>query len=165
MLVEEQDKLRDDIIALVKKHGRERQALLPILHAIQRKHHHISDFAMNEIAEQLKLFPSEVQGVVTFYAFFNQKPKGKVIIRLCNGLSCKMAGSERIKHQLENDLGIKMGETTADGKFTLEETSCIGMCDLAPAMLLNETPFTQLNPETVFNIVKQFEASIGQEEI
>lgn len=165
MPVEEQDKVRDDIAALVNQHGRERHALIPILHGIQRKYHFISDFAMNEIAEALQIFPSEVQGVVTFYAFFNRQPKGKVMIRLCNCLSCKMAGGEAVRHQLENDLGMKTGETSKDGLFTLEETSCIGMCDVAPAMLMNDIPFTQLTPETVYDTVKKFAATVGQEEI
>lgn len=160
MSIKEQDHLKNDITEWVVRYGRDRSALIPILHAVQDKYHFISDSAMNEIAEQLGIFPSEVQGVVTFYAFFNRKPKGKTVIHLCNCLSCRMAGGDAVKRQLEKDLGIKVGETRKDGRYTLEETSCIGMCDQAPAMLVNGKPYTQLKPDTVYAVVQHAEKSM-----
>lgn len=165
MFVEEQDILRDEIAKLADQYGRDRSSLLPILREIQYKHHHISPFAMNEVAEQLNIFPSEVEGVVTFYTFFNKKPKGKVIVHLCNCISCKMAGGTAIERQLENDLGIKLGETTPDGMVTLEETSCIGMCDQAPAMLVNGMPYTHLTPEGAYRIIKDCENKVSREDV
>jgi len=165
MAIEEQERIKNEIQALAEKYGRDRSALLPILHDIQHKYHRISDFAMNEIAEALNIFPAEVQGVVTFYAFFNREPKGKIIVRLCNCMSCKMANSDAIQHQLENDLNIKLGETTDDGMVTLEETSCIGMCDQAPAMLVNDQPYTRLTPETAYAIIKEHKQTISKEDV
>jgi [NiFe] hydrogenase diaphorase moiety large subunit len=155
MLVTEQQKLNDALQELAKLHGRKRDALLPILQEVQRRHGHISGYAMQVIADLLGIHPVEVHSVTSFYAFLTVRPQGRYVIRLCRTISCDMAGKERVARQLENDLGIKFGETTPDGKFTLEWANCLGMCDQGPALLVNEQVFTKVTPEQVHDILDE----------
>jgi len=92
--------------------------------------------------------------VVSFYTFLNKTYKSKFVIRLCQTISCDMAGKDRVARQLENDLGITFGETTPDGRFTLEWANCLGMCDQGPALLVNDRVYTRVTPETVHDIVE-----------
>jgi NADH-quinone oxidoreductase E subunit len=153
MLVTERDKLSGELKTLVEAHGRNRSSLIPILQEVQRCYHHISDFAMQTIADMLDIHPVEVYSVVTFYQFLNEEYHGKYVIRLCRTISCDMAGKDRVARQLENDLGIEFGETTPDGNFTLEWANCLGLCDQGPAMLVNDQVFTQVTPERVYDIL------------
>ncbi len=161
MLVTEQERLRDRIRELAKLNGNNRAALIPILQEVQKTHTHISEYAMQEIADQLGIHPVEVYSVVSFYAFLKDKPQGRFIIRLCQTVSCDMAGKDRVARQLMNDLGIDFGQTTADGKFSLEYASCLGMCDQGPAMLINDKVFTHVTPEQVHEILEECRASYG----
>jgi len=162
MLVSEQDKLRQDIDTLVEVYGRTRSALMPVLERIQIKYRHVSPFAMQLIADRLGIHPVEVHGVISFYSFLSEKPKGRYVVRLCRTISCDMAGKSRIARQLENDLGISFGETTKDGVFTLEWTNCVGMCDQGPALLVNERVYTRVTPAQVHEILSECRAIFGQ---
>ncbi len=161
MLVTEQDRLRDDILAWGDAGGGSREALIPLLQRVQQKYGEISDFAMQVIADVLSIHPVEVQSVISFYHFLDLSARGKFIIRLCRTISCDIAGKDRLARQLENDLGISFGETTNDGMFTLEWANCIGMCDQGPAMLINEKVFTRVTPELVHNVLQACRASFG----
>lgn len=154
MLQTERDTLGEEIVALAKQFDNKRSGLLPILQAIQEKYHHISDFAMQEIANLLDIHPVEVYGVVSFYSFLRSETTGKFIIRLCQTLSCDMAGKKNVARQLENELGIAFGETTPDGHFTLEYANCLGLCDQGPAMLVNDVAYTRVTPEKVSEIIR-----------
>jgi [NiFe] hydrogenase diaphorase moiety large subunit len=153
MLETERQTLGNEISRLAEQYGTARSGLLPILQAIQAKYHHISDFAMQEIARLLDIHPVEVYGVVTFYSFLRTETTGRFIIRLCRTISCHMAGKSRVARQLENELGIAFGETTSDGHFTLEYANCLGLCDQGPALLVNDTAFTNVTPEKVHDII------------
>lgn len=153
MLATERETLGKEIIQLAEQYGGDRSGLLPILQAIQSKYNHISDFAMQEIARLLDIHPVEVYGVVTFYSFLRTETTGRFVIRLCQTVSCHMAGKARVARQLENELGIKFGQTTSDGHFTLEYANCLGLCDQGPALLVNDTAFTKVTPETVHDII------------
>ncbi|RKY22441.1 MAG: NADH-quinone oxidoreductase subunit NuoE [Planctomycetota bacterium] len=161
MLESERNLLRKDIAELCEKYGHDRAYLLPILEAVQEKYRHVSDVAMQEIADGLGIHPVEVYSVVTFYAFLSAEPKGNFIIRLCRTISCDMAGKDAIARQLENELGIGFGETTPDGRFTLEWTNCLGMCDQGPAMMVNDVVFTQLTPRKVHEIISECRKQFG----
>jgi len=154
MLRTERETLGEEIVALAEKYDNKRSGLLPILQAIQEKYHHISDFAMQEIARLLDIHPVEVYGVVTFYSFLRTGETGKFVIRLCRTISCDMAGKDGVARQLENELGIKFGETTPDGHFTLEYVNCLGLCDQGPAMLVNDIAYTRVTPEKVHDIIQ-----------
>jgi len=161
MLSTQQDKLMGEIDKLVEAHGNGRDALIPILQDIQKRYHTISDFAMQTVADRLGIHPVEVYGVVTFYAFLNEKYHGRFVIRLCRTISCDMAGKDAVARQLRNDLGVEFGETTPDGRFTLEWANCIGMCDQGPAMLVNDQVFTFVTPEKVHDILAACEKAFG----
>jgi NADH-quinone oxidoreductase E subunit len=156
MLVSEKNTLTQEIESLVEKFGQRRDSLLSILQEVQVSYGHISDFAQQEIARLLDIHPVEVYGVITFYEFLSTKPKGKYIIRLCQTISCDLAGKAAIARTLERELGIKFGETSQDKKYTLEYANCIGMCDQGPALLVNEQVFTKLTPNKVVEVLKKF---------
>ena len=154
-LMTERDKLHSALEELADKHGRDRGALIPILQTVQRKYYHISEYAIQVIADLLGIHPVEVSAVVSFYSFLDFKPKGRFVIRLCRTMCCDMQGKDRVARQLENDLGITFGETTPDGRFTLEWANCIGMCDQGPAMLVNDVVYTRVTPEQVPQIIEE----------
>lgn len=155
MLVEEKNSLTQEIEHLVDIHGNERNALIPILQDIQRTHKYISDFAQQEVARLLDIHPVEVYSVISFYSFLNTEPKGRHIIRLCQTVTCNMAGKQAVAKAIERELGIKFGETTKDNRVTLEYANCLGMCDQGPAMLINDRIYSHLTPETAVNIINQ----------
>ena len=141
---------------LSDKHGREKKSLLPILQGIVEKHNYLTDEAMVEVAKELDISAAEVFGTASFYTFLDTKVRGKYIIRVCKTITCSMKGKGDIIEVLEDMLKIKVGETTADKLFSLLETNCIGWCHKAPAMLINDTPYTELTPEKVVEIIKGY---------
>jgi NADH:ubiquinone oxidoreductase subunit E len=155
MLVFEKNTLLADIEAFVEKYGSGRSALLPILQAIQRKHHYISDFAQQEIAHLMNIHPVEVHSVISFYSFLHEHLQGRNIVRLCRTISCDMSGKTEVEKAVQRELGISFGETTKDHRITLEYTNCLGMCDQGPAMLVNEKVYTKLDPETAIKILNE----------
>ena len=110
---------------------------------------------MTELAESLNISISDVYGVATFYSFLSTKPLGKNVIRICHSLPCYLKNYQTIVEVVEERLGIKPGETTKDGEFSLELTNCIGACDQAPAMMVNDTLHVNLTPTKVLEILKE----------
>lgn len=131
-----------------------RSKLLPVLEEIQSKKGYISDKDMQETADRFGIHPVEVYSVVTFYAFLSSEKKGKHTIRISTCVPCEMAGSKRVVEEFEKQLKIKAGQTTGDGKITLELVSCIGACDQAPAMLVDDEIIGEVTPEKVKKIIK-----------
>jgi [NiFe] hydrogenase diaphorase moiety large subunit len=161
MLVTERERLREELVGLADKHGRQRSALMPILQEVQCRHFRISEYCMQVIADLLDIHPVEVHSVVSFYSFLDEKAQGQFVIRLCRTITCDMAGKEHIARQLQNDLGISFGETTPDGKFSLHWANCLGMCDQGPALLVNDRIFTRVTPEKVHGILEQCRQTFG----
>jgi len=155
MLVLEKNAMTEEIEQLVEKYGKSRSSLLPILQDLQRKHKYIPDFAQQEIARLLDIHPVEVYSVISFYSFLNTHPKGRNIVRLCQTITCDLAGKTGIAKALERELGIKFGETTKDNKFTLEYVNCLGMCDQGPAVLINERVYPKITPEKAVQILNE----------
>ena len=129
---------------------------MPILQAIVQKHNYLTVEAMVEVARELDISAAEVYGTASFYTFLDTQVKGKYVIRICKTITCSMKGKSDIIHTLEEILKIKVGETTADMQFSLVETNCIGWCHKAPAILINEMPYTELTPEKVSEIIKDY---------
>ncbi len=161
MLPHEIGGLNEDIRAWAAESGNTRSALLPLLQKVQRKYNQIPEHAMQVIADQLDIHPVEVYGVVSFYSFLDHAPKGRFIIRLCRTISCDMAGKDRLARQLQNDLGVEFGQTTSDGKFTLEWANCLGMCDQGPALLVNDKVYSGVTPEKVHEIIEEYRKKFG----
>ena len=155
MLVEEKNSLTVEIEQLVEKYGADRSALMPILQDVQSKYKFVSEYAQQEIARLLNIHPVEVYSVISFYAFLNSEPKGRNIVRLCQTITCDLAGKNEVAKAIERELGIKFGQTTKDEKITLEYTNCLGMCDQGPAMLVNDKVYTKLTPEKAVEIINE----------
>jgi NADH:ubiquinone oxidoreductase subunit E len=141
---------------LSDKYGRERQSLMPILQGVVAKHNYLTDEAMVEIARELEISAAEVYGIASFYTFLDTKVRGKYVIRICKTITCSMKGKGEIIQTIEDMLKIKVGETTSDKMFSLIETNCIGWCHKAPAILINEIPYTELTPEKIVEIIKGY---------
>ncbi|MBS2100156.1 NADH-quinone oxidoreductase subunit NuoE [Carboxylicivirga linearis] len=141
---------------LADQFGRSQESLLPILQGIVTKEQHISEDAMIEVARELNISAAHVYGTATFYSFLNTKPLGKYVIRVCKTITCMMHGKNQIIKELEAVLKVNLGETTHDGKFTLLETNCLGQCHKGPAMLINDTPYTELTPDKVREIIMMY---------
>ncbi|MCJ7448803.1 MAG: NAD(P)H-dependent oxidoreductase subunit E [Bacteroidales bacterium] len=141
---------------LSDKHGRSRESIMPILQGIVEKHNYLTDEAMVEVAKELDISAAEVFGTASFYTFLDTQVRGKYVIRVCKTITCSMKGKSEIIQTLEDMLKIKVGETTSDRNFSLIETNCIGWCHKAPAILINEIPYTELTPEKVVDIIKGY---------
>lgn len=148
--------IQELVSKLTEKHGTERSALLPILQGIISKERHLSEEAMTEVAKALDISSADVFGTASFYSFLDTKPRGEYIIRVCKTIVCDMHGKEQIMETLENVLGVKEGETTPNGKFSLLTTNCLGWCANGPAMLINDQIYTDLDPEKVREIIKSY---------
>ncbi len=134
--------------------GALRSSVLMLLTDVNRELGFVPDEAVREIARVCGTNIADVLGVATFYSFISLEPRGRHIIRLCETISCAMKGGPDILTAIEEELGIKAGETTPDGLITLETTSCLGLCDQSPAMLIDDTPHSRLTPEKACEIVR-----------
>lgn len=148
--------LRKDLTErILPRYATKFAALLPALHMIQHEYGWIPGQAMLEIAEVLELKPAQVIDTASFYEEYWLKPKGENLVQVCRSIACEFCGQKEISQACKDKLGIDVGETTPDGKFTLVELECIGSCGTAPAMLVNETLYENVTPESVDKILDQ----------
>jgi len=126
-----------------------RWSLIPLLQEIQEKVGYVPLEAIPRIAGALGLFPSQVQGVISFYAQLYTKPRGKNIVRVCRGTACHVRGGKSILKLVRQHLGIDEGETSEDMEYTLETVACIGVCALAPNLMVNKVTHGNMNPKKV----------------
>ncbi|MBW1775062.1 MAG: NADH-quinone oxidoreductase subunit NuoE [Deltaproteobacteria bacterium] len=134
-----------------------RDQLLGMIKEEQEKAGHVSEGAMAGIAQTLQLPIGDIYGVTTFYSFLSTKPLGRHVIRICKSVLCFLQDGEMMAAAIEKELGIGPGETTANGRFTFELTNCIGACDQAPAMLVDDEVYGDLTPEKIGEILKSFD--------
>lgn len=135
-----------------------RENLLDILHAIQEVSptNSLSKEDIEAVARYVGITPAEVYGTATFYTMFSVKPRGKHIIRVCASTACHLLGGETVLDALKKELGVDVGDTTKDGLFTLEISSCLGICAVAPAMMIDEIAYGNLTPDKIKNIIDQY---------
>lgn len=129
-----------------------RAVLLPALHHIQHTYGYIAPQALEEVAQFLEISPAEALDTATFYEEYWLKPKGKYLIQVCRSFACEICGSKRLTSQITKKLGIEVGQTTPDGRFTLVEVECLGSCGTAPAVMINEVLYEDLTPESLDGI-------------
>jgi NADH-quinone oxidoreductase subunit E len=132
-----------------------RAVLLPALHAIQHAYNWTPTQAMEEIAAFLEMSPAEVMDTATFYEEYWLKPKGQYLLQVCRSLSCEICGSRQITEHLQQKLGLELGETTADGRFTLVELECLGSCGTAPAVLCNEVLYEDVTVQLIDELIEK----------
>ena len=135
-----------------------RSAVLPALYLVQYQQGYITANAIRHVAELLKITRADVEDVVSFYTMFYTKPMGKFVLQVCRTLSCALNGAERVTEELRDKLGIKPGETDASGTFTLIEVECLGACDRAPVVMVNDAWHECLRPEDAGRLVDDLRA-------
>jgi len=153
-------KLELVVTEICDRYGNDRARLMDIVSEVQQEFGQVSGEAFELIAQGAHTHRVEVESVVSFYAFLSEEKKGAVVIRLCNDIIDRYQGGEAVADALKQELGIGFGETTADGKFTLEETPSIGMSDQAPAMMANHVVVTNLTPEKIPEILAQLRKTL-----
>jgi len=134
-----------------------REDLLDILHDIQESdpHHFLSDEALSDVAAHLGMDLSDIKGTASFYSMFSFSPRGKHVIRICDSPPCQLLGATTVLQKLIDVLGVAVGGTTTDGLFTLETSSCLGMCGVAPAMMIDQEAYGNLTPEKITEIIER----------
>jgi NADH-quinone oxidoreductase E subunit len=143
----------DEIIA---RYQAQKWPLIPMLQEVQEEFGYIPPETIELMARAFRLFPSEVQGVITFYEQFHTAPRGRNIVRVCRGTACHVRGGSTILKIVKQNLEIQEGETTPDMQFTLETVPCLGTCFLAPAMMLNKDYFGKLAPPKLRSILQHY---------
>ena len=131
--------------------------MLPVLYLAQDEFGYLSQEAIDYVAKMMEFPPARVYGVVTFYTMLNRKPIGRHHIQVCRTLSCALTGSEKITAVLKSKLGIEVGATTPDGKFTLSEVECLASCGTGPMMQINDDYYENLSEEKVEEILEGLE--------
>ncbi len=143
------------IKSICDKHGNDAGELINILHETQNLLGYLPEDVQRIVAEKLEIPVSRVYGVVTFYAFLTEKPKGKYPISVCLGTACYVRGSEKLLDEFKRILGIEVGETTPDGKFSLDCLRCVGACGLAPVVMIGEKVYGRLQATEVRKILDE----------
>ncbi|MGI6453612.1 MAG: NAD(P)H-dependent oxidoreductase subunit E [Syntrophomonadaceae bacterium] len=139
-----------DIIASCKD---KKGGIIEAFHLIQEEYNYIPQEALQQAARVFNLSEAQAFGVATFYSYLSVEKRGKYIIRMCESAPCHVAGADEVLKALEAHLGIKVGETTPDGKFTLELTECVGQCQATPVVTINSEPIFGVKPEMVPEIL------------
>jgi NADH:ubiquinone oxidoreductase subunit E len=147
---------REHLDAFIREYRGKKWGLIPLLQDVQEAFGYVPPETIEPIAEALNLFPSQVQGVISFYAGFSLEPKGKYVVRVCRGTACHVRGGRSILRLMRKELGLEEGETSEDYQFTLETVACLGACFLAPTMMVNQTYFGKLSPAKVTSVLDQY---------
>ena len=148
--------LEEQIKTVLPEQPPGKEALIPLLQQVQGALGYVPEEAVHLISEKTGVPASEVFGVLTFYAQFRLKPRGRNMISVCLGTACHVLGGGRILDGLQRHLDVEPGETTSDREFTLSEVRCLGSCSLAPVMVVNEDTYGRLTPDTAVKIVERY---------
>jgi NADH-quinone oxidoreductase subunit E len=146
---------RKKIEALKTVYETNQSALIPALHVAQGEQGWLSEETQAEVATLLELTPQAVREVVSFYTMFHEKPVGKFLLQVCRNLSCSLRGGHRLQRQIEDRLGIHDGETTQDGRFTLESVECLGSCGTAPVLMVNDRYHENVTPQEMDRLLTE----------
>ena len=147
--------LRQTAEAIVARYPNSRSAALPLLFLVQSKEGHVTEEGMRDIADILGLTPADVLSTGSFYTMLKKRPQGEYLISVCRNITCTHLGARKIIAELERHLGIEAGETTPDGKITLEAAECLATCDGAPSMQVNYEDFYRIDVEQVVLMVEK----------
>ena len=142
-----------------------RELAVDVMFVLQNHYGYLSDEALEEGAGLLGMTALELEEIATFYDFIYREPVGKFVIHVCDGVVCWMNGLQSVVDYLYQKLGIRLGETTEDGLFTLLPTACIGYCDLSPAVLVNGRPYGPLTPEKIDDLLQKFRGEVKRSKV
>lgn len=149
------DSCREKLEKIVSEFNKERSALLPALRAIQDEYGFVPEESITALADLLGVSRAEIYSLVSFYSLLSFRHRGKFVVRVCNSLTCHIKGSKDLQEAIEKFLGIKPGQTTEDGLFSLEYVSCLGLCDKAPAFMINEREYGNVKPKEAIEILNK----------
>jgi len=141
----------------VKVHGPKREELIPILNDVNRKLGYIPREAFEEISRQMQVPKSHLLSVASFYQMLSTKPRGRHVIQFCESAPCHVVGGRQVWEELQEQLGLTRGETSPDGRWTLETVSCLGVCGVGPVLLVDEDIYGNLKPEQIAPILARYE--------
>ncbi|OYV99201.1 MAG: NADH-quinone oxidoreductase subunit E [Deltaproteobacteria bacterium 37-65-8] len=144
---------RAEFERLLTRYPDRKAAILPALHLAQKEFGYVSDEAIVYIAGLVGASPADIEGVASFYTMYNRKPVGKYHVQICRNISCSLLGAEHLIEHVSRKLGVRPGETTPDGKFTLEKVECLGSCGTAPVMQVNDEYHENLTVESIDRIL------------
>jgi len=147
------------INSIIARYGEQKWGLIPLLQEIQQVQGYIPPEVIPQIARAMRLFPSQVQGVITFYTQLYTEPQGKNVVRVCRGTACHVRGGKTILKLVKQELGVEEGETTPDYEYTLETVACIGVCALAPNIVINNSTHGHMNPKKVARLFERKDGS------
>ena len=154
---EEKDIDLADANSILDKYETMQGALMPVLQAIQEAYGYIPEPCVHLAAERLNVYPSQIYGVLTFYAQFHLAPRGKYIVRVCMGTACHVKGAGRIGDTLKDRLGIGHAETTEDLKFTAEYVACIGACGMAPVIMVGDDTYGSMTVQKMDEVIAKYQ--------
>ncbi len=154
MAVEFSEQAKREFEDILRRYPDRQAALLPALHLAQREFGYISGEVVEYLSRLLGFTEARIYGVATFYTMYNKKPVGKYHLQVCRNISCSLLGAKHIIEHISEKLGIKPGETTPDGKFTLSLVECLGSCGTAPVMQINDDYYENLSIEKVDEILE-----------
>ncbi|HEY8463490.1 MAG TPA: NADH-quinone oxidoreductase subunit NuoE [Bacillota bacterium] len=150
---------------IIANHGKDAAALIPILQEVQEEYRYLPEEILTYIATAIDLSPATVYGVATFYAQFSLEPKGKYLIKICDGTACHVRGSNPVKEAIRKKLNLRKDkQTTDDLRFTVETVSCLGACGLAPVIMINDQIYGQMTPEAVEVIIDKILVEEGEKQ-
>lgn len=152
----EEQKKYDEILNVIDLYKDKEGSLIQVLHAAQEIYGFLPLELQQFIADAMGIPFSEVSGVVSFYSFFSDKPRGQHTIRVCLGTACYVRGGKKLVEHLLKTLNVELGGTTADGKFTFEVARCIGACGLAPAIMIDDVVYKQMTPTKLNSLLAKF---------
>ena len=159
------EELLETLQAQIAKAEHPCELAVDVMLSLQQYYGYLSDEALEEGARLLGMTPLELEELATFYDFIYRKPVGKFVIHVCDGVVCWMNGLQSVVNYLQQRLGIRLGETTEDGLFTLLPTACIGYCDLSPAVLVNGRPYGPLTPEKIDNLLQKLRGEVKRSKV
>ncbi|MDQ3940677.1 MAG: NAD(P)H-dependent oxidoreductase subunit E [Actinomycetota bacterium] len=148
---------RRDAEAIVAKYPNQRSAVLPLLFLVQSVEGYVTEAGMRDVADILGMTPAQVLASASFYTMLKKKPQGEYLISVCRNISCTHLGAHKVIAALEERLGVDAGETTADGKFSLEAAECLATCDGAPSLQINYEDFYKVSPEGAVELLDRLE--------
>ena len=160
---ESEETLQARIRELAREYRGREGSLIQVLHMAQTIYGYLPIEVQKIVADELGIPLSQVSGVVTFYSFFSTQPRGEHTIRVCLGTACYVRGGKKIVERLQQVLGVGIGDTTPDRRFTLEVARCIGACGLAPAMSIDDTVYKQVNPDRLESILARYGTEGGEQ--
>lgn len=155
---------KEDVDSILSKYGKDQSSIISILQEIQKEYRYLPKEVLEYVSQEMKISSAKIYGIATFYEFFSLEPKGKYIIKICDGTACHVRKSIPILEALRKELSLTDGKNTTDDlMFTVETVSCLGACGLAPVLTINEKVYGSMTPEKTVEVLNQIREECNNE--